>query len=175
MERMLNDSPHPNPLPAGEGTRSCGFSLHRDGWEQLVLIDSAGRQHVGVDVIRAFPISDPNRGISVCDAEGHEILWIDELGSLPPEIQRLLAEELARRDFMPVIRRIVAVSSEAEPCEWQVETDRGPTSFTLDSEDQVRLVDLHEATVVDNHNIRYLIPDLRRLDAASRRILDRYL
>jgi hypothetical protein len=151
------------------------MDLQRDPWEQLVLTDSDGRQHVGVEVVRAFPISDPSRAISLCDAEGHEILCIEDLGSLPPEIRQLLEEELARREFVPIIRRIVAVSADAEPCEWHVETDRGATTFTLDSEDEVHLLDLHQVTVVDTHGIRYLIPDIRRLDAASRRILDRYI
>jgi hypothetical protein len=150
-------------------------SLQHDPWDQLVLIDTEGRAHVGVEVVRAFPISDPSRAISLCDAEGHEILCIDDLGSLSPEIRQLLEEELARREFVPTIQRIVAVSGDMEPCEWHVETDHGATTFTLDSEDEVRLLDLHQATVVDIHGIRYLIPDIRRLDAASRRILERYL
>jgi hypothetical protein len=149
--------------------------LHHDPWDQLVLTDSDGRRYVGVDVVPAFPISDPAHAISLCDAEGHEILSVEELGSLPGEIRELLEMELTRRQFVPIIERIVEVSDEAEPCEWRVETDHGPTSFTLDSEDEVHLLDLHQATVVDTHGIRYLIPDIRRLDVPSRRILDRYM
>jgi hypothetical protein len=152
-----------------------GYTLHRNAWEQLVLVDAEGRRYEGVEVVRAFPISDPNHAISLCDSEGHEILCVEDLAGVRPEFRELLEKELARRDFVPIIRRIVAVSEDVEPCEWYVETDRGPTAFTLDSEDEVHLIDTHQATVVDNHNIRYLIPDVTRLDATSRRILDRYL
>ena len=151
------------------------FDLQRDTWDQLVLVDSQGRRYVGVDVVRAFPISDGNHAISLCDAEGHEIFSIENLGDLRPEIRGLLEEELTRRSFVPIIERIVAVSSNAEPCDWHVETDHGATTFTLDSEEEVHLLDLHQATIVDSHGIRYLIPDIRRLDAPSRKILDRYM
>jgi hypothetical protein len=62
-----------------------------------------------------------------------------------------------------------------EPSEWEVETDRGPTRFILNNEDDVRRLDDQRALVIDASGIRYLIPDLRSLDAASRRVLERYL
>ena len=88
---------------------------------------------------------------------------------------RQIEEELARREFVPVIRRILRVSAAVEPSEWDVETDRGPTSFVLDSEDDVHELDEYRALVTDAHGIRYLIPDVRRLDAHSRHLLERFL
>jgi hypothetical protein len=44
----------------------------------------------------------------------------------------------------------------------------------LDSEDDVRRLGPYKALFIDTHGIRYLIPDTRTLDLASRRILDRY-
>jgi hypothetical protein len=152
-----------------------GFRLAVDAWGRLMLTDAAGRQHVGVEPVRSFPVSDPAHGISLCDAEGHELFWIDDLADLPEATRRLLEEELARREFMPIIRRILAISALVEPSEWDVETDRGRTRFILNSEDNIRRLDEHRAMVLDTQGIRYLIPDLRTLDAGSRRILERYL
>ena len=56
---------------AGHGTRA----LHHDAWGRLVFTDAAGRQHVGVEPVRAFPLSDPACGVALLDAEGHELLW----------------------------------------------------------------------------------------------------
>ena len=64
--------------------------------------------------------------------------------------------------------------ADVDPSEWHVETNRGPTSFLLDSEDDVRRLGPFKALFIDSHGIRYLIPDTRELDYASRRILDRY-
>jgi hypothetical protein len=151
------------------------FRLHHDAWGRLVLIDAEGRQHSGVELVRAFPLSDPRRGVAICDAKGKELIWLADLDALPPSLMRQIEEELAKREFVPIIRRIVKVSSPVEPSEWEVETDRGRTSFVLNSEEDVHQLDEHRALLTDAHGIHYLIRDLAKLDANSRRLLERYL
>jgi hypothetical protein len=151
------------------------FVLRQDAWGQLVLIDAGGRQHAGVEVIRAFPLSDPRHGIAICDARGRELVWLDDLDALPPPLARQIEEELAKREFVPIVRRILKVSAPVEPSEWEVETDRGRTSFILNSEDDVHELDEHRALITDAHGIRYLISDVEQLDTTSRRLLERYL
>jgi len=151
-----------------------GFQLHRDAFDRLVLTDADGRILVGVEPVRAFPISSPQEWLSIVDAEGREVLCIREFGDLQSEVRSILEEELSRREFVPIIQRITGVMDDVDPSEWHVETDRGPTSFLLDSEDDVRRLGPYKALFIDTHGIRYLIPDTRVLDYASRRILDRY-
>jgi hypothetical protein len=152
------------------------FRLHRDPAGNLVATDQEGRAFTNVKPVRAFPISCPDRYISICDAEGHELTRIEDSSALPADVQQLLAEELARNEFVPVVTAVEAVYAEANPSRWHVLTDRGPTTFFInDTDDHVRRVGPHQILLVDTHGIRYLIPDTRRLDAASTRILDRYL
>jgi hypothetical protein len=151
------------------------FELSSDAWGRLVLVDGHGQRHVGVEPVRAFPISSPRQGIAICDSDGKEILWIDRLDDLPQPVRGMLEEALARREFVPVLRRILNINTLTEPSEWQVETDRGRTRFVLNNEDDVRPLDGHRAMVIDAQGIRYLIPDTRSLDATSRRLLERYL
>jgi len=87
----------------------------------------------------------------------------------------LLKLELARREFVPVIDRIVRVSGNTEPCEFVVETDRGSTKFVLKSEDDVRRIGDHQIIIIDAHGTRYLIPDLRTVDTKTRRIIEWYV
>jgi hypothetical protein len=165
-------------MEAGSGNGHAGHgtvALHHDAWGRLVFTDAAGRQHVGVEPVRAFPLSDPAHGVSLLDAEGHELLWVDDLAELPAGVRGVLEEELRRREFVPVIRRILRVSAPVEPSEWEVETDRGLARFVLNSEDDVHALDEHRALLHDAHGVRYLIPDTRTLDATSRRLLERYL
>jgi hypothetical protein len=165
-----------HPTPSSNGAPSPpALVLHRDGRGRLVYTDADGRQHVGVEPVRAFPISAPRQGVALCDATGRELLWIERLDDLPPGPRATLEEELAQREFVPVLLRVVRISAPAEPSEWEVETDRGPTRFVLNSEDDVHSLDGHRALVKDAQGLRYLIPDLRRLDANSRRLLERYL
>ena len=158
--------PHPS---------SRDFGLSHDAWGRLVLIDAEGRRFVGVEPIRAFPISEPGSWISICDAEGREVFCVESLAELPASIRQVLEEELALREFVPTIQRIVRVSSSTPPSEWSVETDRGPTRFTLDSEDDIRRLGAHRVLITDAKRLRYHAPDIRVLDPGSRRVLERYL
>jgi hypothetical protein len=130
---------------------------------------------VGVEPVRAFPITDPRRRLAICDTEGREVLWIDDLDTVSPTVRPLLEDELSRRHFLPVVRRVVKIQGATEPTTWEVETDRGPTTFTLKSEEDVRRLAGMRVLIVDAHGIRYLIPDLAGLDSASRRWLERYI
>jgi hypothetical protein len=164
-----------NPETLSSGTTADSpRALCRDGFARLVMTDAAGQEHVGVEVVRAFPISQPDRWISICDADGHEILALDDTSELSEEIRKILLDELAKREFVPVIRRIVKVWDQTDPQEWHVVTDRGPTSFCVDSDEDIRRIEPRQVLIVDGHGIRYLIPDTLQLDSHSRRILDRY-
>lgn len=152
------------------------FTLERNAWGQLVMSCADGRQFVGVEPIRAFPISGRDSLLSICDAEGHELTCIEEPSQLSPEVRRTLDDELARREFMPVVTRVELVRAETDPSEWHIVTDRGPVTFLMeDSDDDVRRLGPNSFLLVDIHGIRYLISNVQALDVASRRILDRYL
>jgi len=153
---------------------TANFGLQQDAFGRLVLIDAEGQRHVGVEPIRDFPLSDPQHWISILDAEGREIVCVEDLAALVPAVRQVLEEELARREFVPIVERIEKVTA-TDPAEWHVKTDRGPTTFMLKNEEDVRRLGSQSVLVIDDHGIRYLIPDLHTLDAASRRILDRYL
>ncbi len=151
------------------------FGLSLDPFGRLVLIDAEGERHVGVEPVRAFPLSDPGRWISLVDDSGREVAMVERLDDLAPPVRHLLEQELGRREFVPTITRIVRVSGDTTPNEWEVETDRGPTRFTLDSEDQVRRLGPGRALITDARGLRYHVPDAQGLDPASRRTLERYL
>jgi hypothetical protein len=152
------------------------FTLQRDVWGQLVLTYTDGRRLQGVEVARAFPISAPEEYVSISDADGHEIMCIEDPSTLPSPVLAVVEEELSLREFVPVVVKLNEVFAETDPSEWQVLTDRGPTTFLMDdSDNDVRRLGPHRILLIDTHGIRYLIPDTRRLDGASRRILDRYL
>lgn len=143
------------------------------GQLQAGLVD--GTVVTGVVPVRAFPISEPGEGFSLVDPQGHEIMWVNSLQELPPDIAFVLGDELQRRDFMPVIARLMGVSSYVTPCEWHVQTDRGETRFTLKGEEDIRRLGSGALLITDLHGIHYLLRDLTQLDKASRKILDRFL
>ncbi len=141
--------------PAAAGT----FGLSHDAWGRLVMIDGDGRRHVGVEPVRAFPISDSLHWISICDIEGRELACVHDLAELPASVRQVLEEDLARREFVPVLQRIYNVSTETAPSEWDVQTDRGRTRFMLHSEDDIRRLVL--AVRTDHRRQRHPLLDQR--------------
>jgi hypothetical protein len=154
---------------------AADYQLRRNAFGRLEFIGSDGEVHVGVVPVRAFPISAANDGVALVDPYGHELAWIDQLADLPDELRALVEAELAQREFMPVITRIVGVASFATPSTWQVETDRGPASFVLKGEEDIRRLTPPALLIADSHGIHFLIRDRSALDQHSRRILDRFL
>jgi hypothetical protein len=149
------------------------LELEQDRLGQLRL--KVGQDWIIVSAIRAFPITEPRRGISLVDADGHERAWIDELDTLPTAQVNLIAAALGSREFIPEIRRITAVSSFVCPSVWTVETDRGVSHFTLKGEEDIRRFRSGSLLVADRHGVQYLIRDLGTLDRHSRKLLDRFM
>ena len=155
---------------------TTNFTLTRNPYGHLILCDADGETFDNVAPVRAFPIQAPDHGgIAMVSTDGREVGWIDQLDDLPDEVRWLVEDELATREFMPLIHRIARVSSFATPCTWHVETDRGPTQFVLRGEEDIRRVDGDTLLVSDTHGIHFLIRDVARLDKVSKRILDRFL
>ena len=150
-------------------------SLIRDSLGRLVFIDEAGAQHVDVHAVRAFPITAPNAGISLMDSAGKELLWFTSLAAILEEDRVLLMEELAAREFMPVIEQISSVSSYATPSIWVVQTDRGETRLRLNGEENIRRVAGNTLLISDANGVQYLVRDSSQLDKQSRKLLDRFL
>lgn len=150
--------------------------LERNPFGKLILTNAQGERFTGVLPVRAFPILAPDECISLLSTEGHEVAWVERLSDLPVSYQRLIEDELAHREFMPVLVRIVDVSSFSTPCTWTVETDRGRTAFVLRSDEDIRRIGNGRSLLVaDAHGIHYLVPDQKALDAHSKRLLDRFL
>lgn len=151
------------------------FSLSRDAFGRLVLRDAEGAAHVGVFPVRAFPISAPGESVSLLGPDGRERVWIERLSSLDDTPRVLIEEELAAREFVPQIREIHAVSSFFTPCTWHVATDRGETHFVLRGEEAIRRLSRNMLLIADENGVHYLVRDVEALDAASRKLLDRFM
>lgn len=165
------------PFPNGVNgaARVPTLELSFDTFGRLVLTEGEGHRHVGVEPVRSFPLTDPTRWIALVDAEGHEIACIESLDDLAPAVRKTLEAELATREFVPVIQRVIRISGDTFPAHWDVETDRGPTRLDLDSEDDIRRLGACRVLIMDTRKMRYQIPDTRALNAYSRRVLERYV
>ena len=151
------------------------ITVQRDAFGRLVLTDAEGAQHVGIVPVRAFPLSAPDEGVSLVGGDGKEVLWLDRLDALPAESRALLAQDLAVRDFAPTLQKLHKVSSFGVPSTWTVSTDRGDTRFVLKAEEDIRRLEGGALLIASAHGVQFRIPDVKSLDRASRKLLERFL
>lgn len=153
---------------------STMIDLQTNETGKLVLTDADGVRHEDVRPSRIFPLTEPQNWISIQNARGTELACIENPGALP-ESQRLALEAaLEKRDFIPVIRAIHRISRAADGHDWQVTTDRGPTTFHVENDENIQNLGGTRMVIIDDGNTRYLIPNTLKLDDDSRRKLERY-
>ncbi len=151
------------------------FQLRRQPSGRLQFTNAQGELHEGVVPVRAFPLVAPDEGISLVSTEGRELVWIEQLQVLPEEMRALLQAELALRDFVPEITQLKSVSSFGTPSVWTVQTDRGDTTFVLKGEEDIRRLAGSALLIAAGDGVQFSIADMRTLDRASRRLLERFL
>jgi hypothetical protein len=151
------------------------FSLARNQAGRLTLTLQDGQVHEGVVPVRAFPLQAPEQFVAFMSLEGKEVAWVDELSVLPQVVRDLITQEIASREMMPTIQRIVSVSTLSTPSTWSIVTDRGATNLILKGEEDIRRLSGATLIITDSHGLRFILPDMQALDKNSRRILDRFL
>lgn len=154
---------------------ATAFTLARDANGALLLTAADGALHAGVVPVRAFPLAAPDEGISLVSIDGNEVGWVADLKAVSAKLRSLLQEELALRDFVPVITRLVSVSSFGTPSVWTVQTDRGDTTFVLKGEEDIRRLSRSALLIAGGQGVQYSLPDMAALDRGSRRLLERFL
>ena len=151
------------------------LSLQRNALGRWAWTDAQGLRHEQVVVVRAYPVTAPEQGVGVMDAEGHELAWFERLDAVPQPLQNVLREAMAEREFLPEIQRLKAVSSLVTPSVWTVQTDRGEARFMLKGEEDIRRLNANTLIIADAHGVQYLIRHLPSLDRMTRKQLDRFM
>ena len=149
--------------------------LQRDALGRWVWSDAQGVRHEQVVVVRAYPVTAPDLGAGVMDAEGHELAWFEHLSEVESGLQSRLREAIQEREFLPEIQQLQSVSSLVTPSTWTVVTDRGTTRFMLKGEEDIRRLTGRVLLINDADGVQYLIRDLAAMDRHSRKLLDRFL
>lgn len=126
---------------------------------------------------RAFPFDDPERYISVLDKDSKEIGLIrsisDDFGA---DTGKLLRRELDRKYYAPKVEKILSVKERYGFSYWNVLTDAGELSFTLqDTFRSLLKVGHGRVFIIDIDGNRYEIPDLEKLEFKSYKKIELYL
>jgi hypothetical protein len=139
----------------------------RTGARVDVVIDAAAPIE-NVALFRAFPLSGPERYVSVRNEKNEEMGVIVEPAKLDPDSRKIVEEEMHRRYVVPVVRRLLWIRERFEIVECKVETDRGVCQFSARN---LRESVLHphpgRYILTDVDGNRYDIPDIKALPLAS--------
>ena len=141
---------------------------------QLWVRPTPFAERLAVSARRAFPLTSPNSYVSLVDAHHYERACFASLDELEQTQRAMLEHALTQADFLPEIYEIRAIVQEATLSHWQVETNCGPTNFTVDQEDHVRPLEDGRHLISDSHGMRYVVPVPGKLNATSRKLLARF-
>lgn len=125
---------------------------------------------------RILPLSDPDHFISLGVGDEVEIGIVVDPSELNIESRNIVREELDKRYFTPVIIKIRQVKERFGVHEWDTETSRGRTIFSVRGLHQnIKQVPPARILVTDVRGNRYDLPDYRKLDPDSFHQIQRYL
>jgi|GEM_PF-259624 len=153
-----------------------------------------GRHYPDLQVYMTHPLTDPAGWISLiavedADADGRrsdggqsdrvELGVLEDLRGLDDAGRAAVQIALRLRYFMPRVLQIVAVRDEdpgqSGAVQWELLTDRGPMRLRMASLfDGIQQLDTGRLIFADRDGNRADIPDVSALDAASRKLLERY-
>jgi hypothetical protein len=141
----------------------------------LTVVDADGKvqgEYTDVRVYQMFPLTRPQELITICDKEENELGVIANVAELEDASRVVLDEELQMNYFIPKIERILQIKEEFGVIRWQVDTDKGPRFFEVQSRHDIRSLGGGRFIVRDMDGNRYDIRNIAELDAESRSLLE---
>jgi len=145
------------------------LDLRTAGDGQLVaLIDG---ELVPVRLRQCFPWSEPQRHLSLRDADEREVALIDDPALLSPESRQAVEQALAEAGFVFEVTRVVAIDEEVEIRQWTVETRHGPRRFQTHLDDWPRALPMGGLLIRDVAGDLYRLAAPQTMDRRSRELL----
>ncbi len=132
-----------------------------------------GEKLTGLEPHRLFPKSGSNRYIALLNEDGEQVAVIRDVSALIPESREVLENALDEYYLIPRITKFIKMTDKFRIWMWTAETDRGTLTFEVRNHIST-VKPLYDGRVLirDANDNRYEIPDYRKLDAKSRRMIE---
>ncbi len=125
-------------------------------------------------LLRAFPITAPDRLIELREEQGDSVGMLRDLSGLDETSRELAEESLRERYLVPVVSEVRGLRRELGTWVWDVVTDRGERTFMMKSpRDDIRRLPGGLLRVKDIDGNSFEIASLDALDVHSRQLLDK--
>lgn len=122
---------------------------------------------------RLFPKSGSTKCIALMTHDGEQIAIIRDIKALDSDSAAAVENSLREYYMIPKIKRFITMSDKFQIWMWTVETDHGIITFEI--RDHIASVKpLYDGRVLikDADDNRYEVPDIKKLDKRSRRMLE---
>ena len=134
------------------------------------------RSYLRVQIARAFPLSDPDHYIGLRDDKDKDIGLLPHLAGMDSASRTIVEEELRRRYFLPIVKRVLKVKEEYGTITFDVETNKGERTFHVQNiRESTQNLPPHRLLVSDRDGNRFEFPDTEHLDSKTFAILQRVL
>lgn len=122
---------------------------------------------------RLFAKSGSDKYIVLLDEEGDQVAIIRDINLLSPDSQLVVRRALDEYYMIPKIKRFIKMTEKYKIWMWTAETDRGIMTFEIRNH-IASIKPLYDGRVLikDADDNRYEIPDYRKMDKRSIRMLE---
>ncbi|MCQ2485922.1 MAG: DUF1854 domain-containing protein [Clostridia bacterium] len=128
---------------------------------------------IGLEPHRLFPRSGGNKYVALLNSEGEQLAIIRDTANLMPESRKVIESALEEYYMIPRITRFIEMTEKFKIWMWTAETDHGVIKFEIRNH-MTAVKPLYDGRVliIDANDNRYEIPDYRKLDKRSRKMLE---
>jgi hypothetical protein len=143
-----------------------------EGPAQTLRLHLPDRCYTRAIAVCAFPFTDRRHWIGFRDAADDSIGLLRDSHDLDRDSQAVLTHHLERRYFIPRIERVRRAKEEFGLLTLDVETDRGPITFTVNNpRENIHWIGPTRILFVDAEENRYEVQDHDALDPRSQSLL----
>lgn len=169
-------APTPITVTHPENVDMAKVRLFREPPWTLRLTIEEDRSYTRVKVVRAAPLSHPDRYISLLDLKDEEVCMIPALKELDAEMRAIVEEELDRRYLTSTVLEVLSVRNEFGTSYWDVQTNRGQREFVIQNvAENAQWLGDHRLLLIDVDGNRFEIPRLDELDKRSLGFIEQVL
>ena len=132
-----------------------------------------GEKFTELELHRLFPVTGLRRYIALVDKDGEAIAVIRNIDELLPESKKVVEDCLNEYYMIPRIKRFIEMSEKFAIWMRTAETDRGVCTFEIRNH-LTAVKPLYDGRVLikDANDNRYEIPDIKKLDKKSLKMLN---
>jgi len=125
---------------------------------------------------RLFPKSGGNKYITLIDSEGNQVAIIRDVSTLMPESRKAVESALEEYYMIPKITRFIKMVDTFQIWMWTAETDHGILTFEVKNHiSTVKPLYDGRVMITDTSDNRYEIPDYRKMDKRSVKMIEKML